>query len=103
MGVEDREPCRLHDPGQLAAAVKPEHGFGQEPVGPLRFGDQPAHSRDHGLYVGAEQRSGCRAVGLARLDVDQEPGLRLANLISQRQAKWLLENIEDFFLLGGDE
>jgi predicted anti-sigma-YlaC factor YlaD len=37
------------------------------------------------------------------IDVDQEPGLRLANLISQRQAAWLLENIEDFFLLGGDE
>ena len=37
------------------------------------------------------------------IDPDAVPHLRLANLISQRQAAWLLLHIEDFFLLEGDE
>ncbi|MBD3314480.1 MAG: hypothetical protein GF344_01725 [Chitinivibrionales bacterium] len=33
------------------------------------------------------------------VDVDKHPSNRLANIIGQRKAKWLLKNIEDFFLL----
>ena len=37
------------------------------------------------------------------VDLDRAPALRLANAISQRQAAWLMEHLEDFFLLGGGE
>jgi predicted anti-sigma-YlaC factor YlaD len=35
------------------------------------------------------------------IDLDRAPALRLANALSQKQAAWLLEHVEDFFLVGG--
>jgi predicted anti-sigma-YlaC factor YlaD len=35
------------------------------------------------------------------VDLEAAPALRLTNAISQRQAAWLLEHLEDFFLVGG--
>ncbi|MDH3746400.1 MAG: TRAP transporter TatT component family protein [Acidobacteriota bacterium] len=32
------------------------------------------------------------------IDVDREPGERLANLIAQRRARWLLEQVDELFL-----
>ncbi len=37
------------------------------------------------------------------VDLEQAPALRLANAISQRQAAWLLEHVEDFFLVESGE
>jgi predicted anti-sigma-YlaC factor YlaD len=45
------------------------------------------------------------------VDLDRRPGDRLANILGQRRARWMLNNIETFFLLdppvedeeGGDE
>jgi predicted anti-sigma-YlaC factor YlaD len=37
------------------------------------------------------------------VDPDASPQNRLANLITQRRARWLLEHVEDFFLLDEDE
>ncbi len=37
------------------------------------------------------------------IDPDDEPGLRLANVIAQRQARRLLDRVEDLFLEYGDE
>ena len=33
------------------------------------------------------------------IDLDSSPENRLVNLLSQRKARWLLEHIEDYFLL----
>jgi predicted anti-sigma-YlaC factor YlaD len=33
-----------------------------------------------------------------RIDPDQHPAARLANLIAQRRARWLLGRIDDLFL-----
>lgn len=37
------------------------------------------------------------------VDVDAEPAWRLANLLAQEQATWLLEHADDRFLDGGDD
>jgi predicted anti-sigma-YlaC factor YlaD len=37
------------------------------------------------------------------IDPDANPGNRLANLISQNKARWLLAHVEDFFLLDSSE
>ena len=36
------------------------------------------------------------------VDVDAEPALRLANILAQRRARWLLDQVDDLFLEGGD-
>lgn len=40
--------------------------------------------------------------GALQIDPDQEPQYRLLNIITQRKARWLLKNIEDYFLDEGD-
>ncbi len=35
------------------------------------------------------------------IDIDRAPSLRLLNAVSQRQAAWLLDHIDDYFLEGG--
>ena len=37
------------------------------------------------------------------VDIDKYPENRLANIIMQKRAKWLLDNIDDFFLEGESE
>lgn len=37
------------------------------------------------------------------IDVNKNPKYRLANIIMQRRAKWLLDNIDDYFLDGGEK
>jgi predicted anti-sigma-YlaC factor YlaD len=37
------------------------------------------------------------------IDVNQKPNSRLVNILNQRKAKWLLENIGDFFLLESED
>lgn len=36
------------------------------------------------------------------IDVDAEPSLRLVNVLAQRRASWLLDQVDDLFLEGGD-
>jgi len=37
------------------------------------------------------------------IDPDSNPENRLANILSMRKARWMLDHIEDYFLLPGDE
>ncbi|MBU1076949.1 MAG: TRAP transporter TatT component family protein, partial [Spirochaetes bacterium] len=33
------------------------------------------------------------------IDVDKDPSSRLLNILSQKQAKWMLEHMDNYFLL----
>lgn len=37
------------------------------------------------------------------IDVDKEPGMRLSNVLMQKQSKWLLDHIDKFFILDEGE
>ena len=47
--------------------------------------------QDVGLFVGLMERA-------LAVDPDDHPPSRLANILTQRKARWYLENIDDFFL-----